>query len=241
MEKKNPVNEHPSVVIAYSEDVGKLLLSIYDCTYPHRAYRCAANNIGGNPGSDDGNSIESDQSPIDVLRREIKEEFNPDHGGKKIHWGLVDWAEKDDIELLRDSLLTNIEPHSDFYFEIGTFPDGPTKLIKGICSVFSTSISEQVILCVERNGRGKHYRHLSTEGLVDTFTLDELVKSPKGNAATAYATAPILNHRFESRIRFPDEVSAKPIGQPRESFEEYLKEFSYEVELRKKIFGQDSL
>jgi len=224
MSEKIILDAHPSVVIAYSEEAKKLLMSIYDEGYPIPVYRGSANNIGGNP---EPWSI----SPENVLLEEIAEEFDPNHPEEKKHVGKVPWASSLDIRFIQNALLGAVSPFQDFYVEVGKISGGHNPH-KAIFSTFFSLISGEVIERAERNI--KEDKHLTTEGLAGVFTLDELIHSPRREFSTAHATAPILNYRFESKIPYPKEIVARPIGPTRRSFSDYLPDYSYNNEnLRK--------
>ena len=95
---KITLDSHPSVVVSYFRDAGKLLMSIYDDTYPRVAYRLSANNIGGNPEP-------GDLCPEGVLLKEISEEFDPNHPLEKRFFKDVVWASDEDIRSIRNGCL----------------------------------------------------------------------------------------------------------------------------------------
>jgi hypothetical protein len=223
---KQTLDAHPSVTIAYSSK-GKLLMAVYDGGYPQVSYRFSANNIGGNPNPGKG-----ELCPIVTLRREIADEFDPNHGEKNKFGQTVSWAEQSDIQYIRDSLLKNLVPHQDFLVKVKQFPFDPTTFTyDAIFSFFLSEVPQDVIEYAERNINNmplNFCRRLSTEGLTGVFTLDQLANDPvKGNLSTAHATAPILNHYFGSRIPYPHELNAEPIGKVRESYQDYLSDFEY--------------
>ena len=218
------LDAHPSVVIAPCEALGKLLMAVYDGTYPQVSYRFSANNIGGNPSPKDG-------SPRNVLLREIEEEYDSNHKEKTQFGETVLWAPSDDIELIRNQLLQNAIPYGDFYVKATQFPTDPTtKNYSAIFSAFYAKVGKEVIEAAESNLR--RCRRLSPEGLTGIFTLDELANDfVKGELSTAHATAPILNHYFDSRIPFPKQLKAEHIGQVRDSFSDYSTEFQYSLKI----------
>ena len=212
---------HPSVVVAYSKDVGKFLMSVYDEGYPRKAYRLSANNIGGNPEP-------KDTTTENVLLREISEEFDPNHPEEKMYVGKVDWASKEDIRLVRNGLLGNVQPLQDFMVRQPEVIEGGNKPYQGVYSVFYTSINGEVIECVEKNLKDK--KNIVTEGNIGVFTLGQLAKSPRGEFSTAHVTAHILNWKYKSNIPHPKQISAEPIGLPRRSYNNYTDDFVYNQE-----------
>lgn len=220
MTEKRKLDAHPSVLIAYSAEADKLLMSVYDEGYPRKAYRLSANLIGGNPEA-------GDSSPENVLIKEISEEFNPNHTAEKKFVGLVAWARQEDIRLIRSKLLAELEPFQDFFVVGGEIPGG-NKPYMGVYSTFIARISGGVIELAERNIKDR--KNLTTEGLVGVFSIGELAKHLKGEFSTAHATAPILNYRFGSSIPYPKALTAEPIGMPRRSFKDYTCDFEYNNE-----------
>lgn len=223
---KITLDAHPSVVVAYAGTKGKLLMAVYDGGYPQVSYRFSANNIGGNPSPNDG-------SPNAVLTKEVREEYNPLHGEKTDFGETVLWAPKEDISLIQDSLLKNILPFQDFLVSAKQLPNDPTtKNYTAVYSAFYTVLPTEVIEAAESNLR--RCRRLSPEGLTGVFTLDELANDPvKGDLSTAHATAPILNRFFGSKIPYPSQLTAEPIGQVRDSFRDYLTDFEYADKIAK--------
>ena len=226
----NPILEaHPSVVIAHCPVRNRLLMAVYDAGYPQVSYRFSANNIGGNPGPRDGN-------PKNVLLREIHEEYNPNHGEKTEFGETVLWAPSEEIFLVNQALTRQAVPYQDFFVKAVQLPGDPTTKNCGgaIFSTFYSQVGEDIIEIVESNLR--RCRRLSCEGLTGIFSIDELANDPvRGNLSTAHATAPILNHYFNSRIPFPSELRAEPIGQVRDSFSDYLSEFHYSGKIAKAV------
>ncbi len=215
------LDAHPSVVVAHCEDLGKLLFSVYDESYPKKAYRLSANNIGGNPEP-------YNTSPEQVLIHEITEEFDPNHPEEKKFVGKVDWASKEDIRFIRNGLLGKIDPLFDFFVMQEGEILGGNNPYSAVYSAFHAPISGEIIECVEKNLRDK--KNIPTEGLVGIYTLDELTNSSKGEFSTAHITAHILNWLLDSKIPHPRQLSANPLGMPRRSFKDYTPDFIYSEE-----------
>lgn len=217
---KRTVEVHPSVTIAYCTEKEKLLMAVYDSGYSQVSYRFSANNIGGNPNPKDGN-------PRNVLIREIREEYNPEHGEKTNFGEAVLWAQKEDISFVRDSLLKGLKPYKDFFVTAIQLPEDPTtKNYHGIYSTFYSEVPKEAIEIVESNLR--KCRRLSSEGLTGVFTLEELAKDQvKGGLSTAHGTALVLNDYFDTKIPYPEQLKAESLGTPRNSFGAYLFDFEY--------------
>ncbi|MBR9705297.1 hypothetical protein GOV12_07830 [Candidatus Pacearchaeota archaeon] len=229
---KQTLDGHPSVTIAHSPS-GNLLMAVYDGGYPQHSYRFSANNIGGNPGSDD-------RGPKITLEREIAEEFDPDHKELTKFGEKVSWASRVQIELVRESLLTDLKPHRDYLIKATQLPgDNTTSTYKAIFSVFTTEIPDSVIETVWHNtgrkrGNMESYcknlvdrRRFTPEGLTGIFTIDDLTTDPRDKLTTAHATAPILNDFFNASISFPNEITISRYGSPRETYLDYTDEFQY--------------
>ena len=223
---KNPIIEaHPALTIAYCPENKKLLLAVYDAGYRggKGPYPTKPNCIGGNPPP--GNN------PLEVLVREISEEYKPEFQIKNPRTNkfgqTVNWATPKDISLVRDGLLHNLQPFQDFLVDSISFGEG-TVTYSAIYSYFHNQISKEVIECVESNLRRQ--KTLTPEGLTGVYTIDELVNDARGKFSTAHITAHALNKYFDSNIPHPSEIQANPLGEPRKSFREYLSDFEYSKE-----------
>ena len=217
---KQKLDAHPSVLIAYSNKAKKILLNVYDAGYPKTVYRGSVNLIGGNPKPDD-------QSPEEVLIREILEEINPNHSIEKKYVGKVNWAPESEIRLIRNSLF-QFTPLQDFLVEQRGIIEGGNKPYLAIYSTFYSEISEKIVHCVEKNiMNGKH---IFSEGTQGVFTLEQLAHNPRGKFFAAHATAHILNWRYSSKIPYPEQIVVEAIGSPRKKFKDYLNEFTYDQE-----------
>lgn len=215
---KTTLDAHPSVTIAYCKN--KLLMAVYDGSYPQVSYRFSANNIGGNPGKED-------YSPKDTVKREISEEFDPLHGELTKFKERVLWAKKEDINLIKHGLIDKLIPYQDFLVNTTQLSyDKTTHTYTAIYSTFIAEVSPDVIECAEANLR--RIRRFTTEGLSGVFTLEELTYDPvKKELSTAHGSAPILNHFFYSKIPHPSEIKANPIGNVRDLYCDYLPDFIY--------------
>jgi len=210
---------HPSVVVAYSQEVNEFLMSVYDQGYPRKSYRGSANNIGGNPEGED-------KDPESVLLKEIAEEFDPNHSLEKMFVGPVNWASDNDIRYVRNSLIAGVEPLQDFMVRQPGEIEGCNAPYQGIYSVFYTSIPSEAIECAKRNlGEGKN---IVTEGDCGVFSIKDLESSPRREFSTAHITAHILNWKFGSKIPHPKGLEAEPIGMPRKSYKHYADNFMYD-------------
>ncbi len=225
-EEKRIIEAQPSLVIAYCEKGNKVLTSVYDAGYRKgkSPYVLTPNIIGGNP---DLKYVKN--GPLEVLVREINEEFDPEfqieHPDTNQFRQRVAWATPEDIGVVRNALFEGIEPYQDFFVDAQSFREG-TATYKAIYSYFFSNISPEVIDVVESNLRRQ--KSLSPEGLVGVFTLEELEKDPRGMFGTAHITAPALNHCFETNIPYPEEYLRVSVeGIPRESYTGYLLDFEY--------------
>ena len=225
---KQIIEAHPSLVIAHNPSQNKLLLSVYDSGYRKGIgpYPTKPNCIGGNP---DISYIE--KNPLEVLTREVGEEFDPEYQihspDTNIFDQRVNWALQRDIALIRDSLiyeLKSLKPHQDFYVNAESWRNG-TATYQAIYSYFISELPDEVFETVESNLRRQ--KALVTEGLCGVYTLDELLNDPRGELSTAHITAQALNYTFGTIIPYPPHIKATPIGPPRQFFKDYLTEFEY--------------
>ena len=230
MVRKRIVENHASLVIAHNLTKDKFLFSVYDSTYNKGIgpYPLTASIIGG-----DAEIEENGKSPLEVILREVNEEFDPDfqneHPSTNDYGQRVAWANSGDIRLVKDDLIEGINPLMDFYVQAEHFSEG-TFVYKGIFSYFSTILTEKTFDIINSNLRRQ--KSLVTEGLVGIFSLSELENDPRGPFSTAHPTAPVLNYLFNTAIPYPEQIKASPIGIPKKSFTDYLNDFTYSKESR---------
>lgn len=228
MTNKPIIEAHPALVIAHCISNSKLLMAVYDSGYRKGKgpYPFAANCIGGNPGR-------GEKNPLEVIKNEINEEYDPDrqginHDKPNVFGQKVLWAAPGDIKLVRDSLIKGLKPYQDFLVNAQSWGEG-TATYQAIYSYFQSNLSPDVIECAESNLRRQ--KTLSSEGLTGVFTLEELANDSRGELATAHATAHVLNYFFPG-ICLPTvkHLKVNSIGEPRDSFQDYLNDFQYSQE-----------
>jgi hypothetical protein len=208
--EKQVLKYHPSVLIVQKDKTNELLMSVYDDTYPLVAYRNSANLIGGNPSS-------RDKSPQYVLLRELAEELNINPEKREY------FAPREDIEKIKLSILSGIVPFKDFFFQVGEIAGG-RKQYNAIGSAFYSNINKKIFDIAKKNiDEGKK---LTTEGRMGIFNLEKLIKG--GKFSTAHLTAPILREYFKVDMPYPEEIKFTGLSLPKESFEEYFSDFTYE-------------
>jgi hypothetical protein len=200
---------HPSLLIVKKEKTNDLLMGVYDNVYSFVIYRNSANLIGGNPSF-------RDKNPREVLLRELGEELNINEENKNY------FAPKEDIEIIRNSILSEIIPFKDFFFQVEEI-EGGRKQYNAIGSVFYSNINSKIFDIAKKNI--KEGKKLLTEGKIGIFNLEQLIKG--GKFSTAHLTAPILGEYFKVDIPYPEEINFTDLSLPRKSFEEYFSDFTY--------------
>ena len=207
--EKRKLDYHPSSVIALGRETGEVLMGVYTEGYYNKIYIGSANLLGGNPKKED-------KSPLEVLTREINEEF-----ADPLKSLGVPWAKKELIKEIREALHNN-EPYADFFFEITKMEGVKHTPCTGICSVFISYIPQEIFEEIRisiLNGE-----KIMSEGAAGIFAIRDLIKG--GLYSTANTTPPILSEYFGVKIPKPDEVTAVRMVTPvRDSFEDYMKEF----------------
>lgn len=201
---------HPSLLIVQKEKTNELLMGEYDATYPFVVYRKSTNLIGGNPSL-------KDKNPRQVLLRELSEELNTN--SEKIN----DFAPREDIETIKISILSEIIPFKDFFFQVGDIIGG-RKQYNAIGSVFYSNINNKTFSIVRKNILEN--KKLMTEGRIGIFNLEELIKG--GKFSTAHLTGPILSEYFKVNISYPRQIKFSALSLPKNSFEDYFQDFVYE-------------
>ena len=206
---KRTVDAHPSVVVVHSQS-GEVLLSGYDGAFPKRAfiYRSTPNILGGNPNY-------ADNSPLETILREINEEFSHEITNET-------WANQKDIFSIRESILENLKPFLDFYFDVGQIEGGDLPY-KAIFSAFSSEISQNVMETARKNIiQGKK---LVSEGWVGIHYPQQLAIA--GERSTARGTAPIVGDFFKINIPYPNEIKVEKLSVPKQSYGNYESDFVY--------------
>jgi len=209
--EKTKLDYHPSSVIALRKETGEVLMGVYTEGYHSKIYIGSANLLGGNP-------TKEDKSPLEVLTREINEEFaNPPANRGNI------WTKAQNIKEIRMALQHN-QPYADFFFEITKMGGVKHTPCRGICSVFISYIPQEIFEKIRisiLNGE-----KIMSEGAAGIFSINDLIKG--GIYSTAIVTPPILSEYFGVEIPKPDEVTAVRMVTPvRDSFRDYMEEFEY--------------
>ena len=217
------IHNHASVVLAYMDR--KILSNLYDETYPKEIWRNRINLIGGAQSQED-------KSPRELLYREICEEFSLGKREADVYDSNVsdiigdgqgapiiqNFAPKEEIDAVKNSILSKINPYSDFLVSIPAYRKKPQFQI--LFSVYSWEIPEEILKVIERNiNQGKS---LVNEGFL---TISDLEGISQGTPLTAWGTGLILEDFFKINVPNKDGVSLKKLGFPKDSFKEYREEF----------------
>ncbi len=128
---------HPSLLIIQKEQTNELLMNVYNDTYPLVVYRNSANLIGGNPPP-------KDKNPMEVLLREVDEELNITPGEENY------FASLQDIERIKSSIISNIIPFKDFFFQVDEIIGG-RKAYNAIGSAFYSNINKKIFNIAKKN------------------------------------------------------------------------------------------
>lgn len=229
------IHHHASVVIIESEEGREFLFAMYDNTYPKVLYRGRANLIGGNASAEDN-------SPYDILLRELEEEFAIKKEKKfEIEEDLTDilgnksklkrikkFANNNDIKNIKESILKSCVAFQDFLVEIPSLGGSPG--FNAICSVFISRLPRAIFECARENTRKA--KEITCEGSIKIASLDDL---KSGKVLTAWGTSSIMEYYTKTKIPNPEGINAIPLGAPRRLFSDYLKEFQYANSIKGKI------
>jgi hypothetical protein len=225
---KISVNHHAGNIMVESEREGEFLCNIYDDTHPIPLCRGKLNFLGG------GKSRE-DISPILTVRREINEEFSLSQNESLDEATLQDsgrtydlpqiqkMASSSDIEFVKRSILENIVPYQDFLVDFKPIEGGPVlKVPRAIFSVFHSQIPEEIFEIARRNLSSN--KSLVNDGFLRIVNAKELVT---GNPLTSWGVGRIFENYLGKTLPNLENMTAKPLGIPKESYREYLTEFDY--------------
>lgn len=216
--QKIPVDHHSSVVIVHDgSENQRFFLSGYDLGYPWN-WGGYANLLGGNhkPGVD--------KSPRDILEREVSEEVDI----SKIPEELQDrFAPRDFVEDLRSRIIREAKPYLDFLIQDpyatkgnkSTNRDGERRCL---VSVYKSYLPITIMDSLDSYlSSGKN---VVSEGVVQVAGLDKLIG---GEVPMAWCSPVILGHFLDKTIPNPRGANAIPIGDVRESFQDYKNCFDY--------------
>ena len=112
---------HAGNVLIQAQETNEILTNVYDSGYPFVTWHNCINFIGGAKGKED-------KSPISIITREFEEEFSlgPNEMDATLvaaagsGWSLPKvgkMASKQDIDNVRNSILSQIQPYKDFLVE----------------------------------------------------------------------------------------------------------------------------
>ncbi len=223
------IRNHSSCVIIEAEKTGEFLFNEYDHTYPIHYFRGAINFIGGNYKRED-------KSPLDVLLREIKEELSTNqdyinHKEKELKnlkrgWRppemIKSFSSEKDISSIRNEIILKILPYKDYLWSFPHIKE--KKAFNSICSVYLSKINQNIFELVRKNLNES--KNIKNEGFAKIYSLND-IKNKK--VICSWATPCILSYYKDTILENPYDVKIKYIGKPRESMQNYTKEFIYKI------------
>jgi hypothetical protein len=207
----NKVMEDSSIIIVGADDTSeRFLMARYSDTYPKPAYRGRVNLMGGGQHP-------MDAHPIKTLRREFKEEFDPDRA--------IDnsWAPSHFIRKLRDCILTGAAPYGDFLSIVPSFPHGLKRKAITIDHTYSVYLPTTLFDAAQEHiSRGNK---IVCEGELEVVTAEQL---KSGNPLTAWSTGHIMTHHLGKEIPNPNDATVFYLRSGVHSFERCRELFQYE-------------
>ena len=230
MNVKREIYHHVSVIIVRPTSSGHLLLGVYDSTYPLETYRERVNFFGGNQHPED-------QSPLGLLTREIYEEFcihrvREDGIESSLHATSgrgqgapvpKEFAPAEDIQNIRDALLSSCKPYKDFFITAPRrYVKDQTPRIAAITSAFEGSLDESLFECAREHLA--HGKAIKSEGFATIVSIDDLVR---GRVLSAGGSPVILADYLQTSVPDPYGLVGTVLGAPRNSLAEYEDHFRY--------------
>jgi hypothetical protein len=225
---KQLVNHHAGNILIESEDSGRFLCNIYDNTHPIELFRGRLNFLGGGKNSED-------ISPIMTVQRELYEEFlisknkelDPatvqDSGKKYLLPKINKMASLEDIEKVKKGIFENIIPYQDFLITIKQIDKGPKlQNPNALFSTFYSKISKNLFDIIKRNIEINC--SLVNDSFLRIVTTEELIE---GNPLTSWACGRVFEYYLNKKIPNPENTIAKPLGEPKKTYSQYLDEFDY--------------
>lgn len=231
------IYHHVSVLIVRPHSSGEFLIGIYDNTYPLQPFRGRVNFFGGNQHPED-------QSPLELLQREINEEFVINKIREKELESSIHktsgkgqgaqvpnaFAPLQHIASLRDSFLKSCTPYKDFLISAPfRYVLGQEPRIWAIYSAFEGVIDDS--LFEVSKDHLIHGRAIKSEGFATCVCIDDLLS---GKMLSAGGTPVILADYLQKKIPDPYGLVGEVLGTPLFSLADYEKEFNYTNVKRKK-------
>ncbi len=219
---------HVSLLIIESPDRRDFILGIYDDTYPLESFRGRVNLIGGNQHPED-------QSPREILEREIGEEFSIRTIQEKVIEEAISYtsgagigaplpqkfAPPEDIKNIRNRILTYYTPYLDFLITAPYLKNRPLGTA-AIYSVYVVTLPKDIFECAREHLA--HGKAIKSEGFATVVSIDNL---KNGSPLAAGPASLILAHYLHTSIPDPYGLNGVVLGEPRASLADYEKEFIY--------------
>ncbi len=217
---------HVSLLIIESSDKKEFLIGVYDNTYPLEVFRKRVNLIGGNQHPED-------QSPSEILEREIREEFCIHTTEEKNIEEAIErtsgpgagahipsnYASLEDIEKIRDAIITLYKPYADFLINVPYLKNKPPET-SAIYSVYTADLPREIFECAKNNlNNGKS---IKSEGFAMIISLEDL---KNGKPLSAGATPFVLSNYLKTEIPDPYGLHGVFLGKPRATLRDYESEF----------------
>jgi hypothetical protein len=202
------VNHLASMILVQSQKTNDFLFGGYNSTYPKKCFRNTVNFIGG--------VCEDlvDDSPLDTLIRELREEFSINKNVDLIY------ASEKDISIIRESIITNILPFKDYLVSFPSVEGGQP--FSSIHCVFHALIPEDIFEIARTNINEN--KKIKNEGIERVCSLKDL---EIGKVKMAWASGLITGDYCRTDIPNYKGLDIEIIGTPRKSFEYYKGDFIY--------------
>ncbi len=227
------VRHHAAVTLIRPIDsTGDLIFGIYDEEYPVTVFIGHYVPIGGNANGHN--------SPLDTVTKELHEELQDEHFSEETIGTLVNLRDKSaytqknfkigekavsyDIRMeFRNAVVGNLTPLSDYLVSIdGIKVKAKEKEINFVSSFFCAEVTNPLFYEVANQLlAGKELRN---EGLTKVINEAEL---KNGTIRGAWGASTIVGDILELNVPEYDWIRVECIGDIRDSYQDYKKDFSY--------------
>ncbi len=231
------VRNHAAVTLIHPVEHSKdLVFGIYDDAYPVTAFTGHYTPVGGNAN---GHS-----SPLDTIIRELHEELQDEHISEETIGAIANLKDKRSYALneskkigenavslnlrraFRDAVIGSLTPLRDYFVNVdGSKINSKDKNRKFIYSFFVAGIDNALFYEIaDELGKGLELRN---EGLTRVIGESEL---KRGSFRGAWGAAAIVGDILRLDIPEYDWIHVEPLGNIRNSYQDYKKDFSYTID-----------
>ncbi len=206
---KRLVDHHASGVIVSDEEMRFFMCNGYDSGYPISQFRGTLNLLGGN-------YAKGDQSPRQIIDRELSEELCSDVNPAEL------FAPREFISSLHNGIASSLMPWSDFFITDPVVKERPNATREAIVSCYTATLPGELINAVK--GYLDAGKKIVSEGVLSVVSRDDILS---GARIFAWVAPEFMTRFLGKEVPNPHGGYAEHIGLPRERLTDYLTDFDY--------------